>query len=266
VEVAVQCLAAAADYSTARVRNAKPVSESAGSAAPVAVRIIDVAAGAGRDLLEPEARDVLKAYGIAVPRHVLARSAAEAQATVKIFGDAKVAMKVVSADILHKSEAKGVKLNVAGTEALQAAFVEIAANARAYRQDARVEGMLLTPMADRGTEVIIGVTRDAQYGPVILFGLGGVFVEVISDVVFRALPITLDDAREMIGDLRYAAMLDGTRGAEPVNREALADLLLRVSRIAQLHPQIAEIDLNPVIARADGYTIVDARMVFEKRA
>ncbi|MGZ5151346.1 MAG: acetate--CoA ligase family protein [Burkholderiales bacterium] len=265
VEVAVQCLAAAADFSAARARNAKAMTESAGDAAPDALRVIDAAASAGRDLLEPEARDLLKAYGIAVPRHVLARSAAEARAAAKTFGDAKLAMKVVSADILHKSEAKGVKLNISGAEALQAAFVEISANAQTYGKDARVEGMLVTPMADHGTEIIIGVTRDPQYGPVILFGLGGVFVEVISDVVFRALPITLDDAREMIGDLRYASVLDGVRGSEPVDREALADLLRRVSRVAQLHPQIAEIDLNPVIARADGYTIVDARMVFEKR-
>ena len=120
-------------------------------------------------------------------------------------------------------------------------------------------------MAGRGTEVIVGVTRDPQYGPVIMFGLGGVFVEVIGDVVFRALPLTLEDAHEMIAGLRYASMLDGARGAQPVDRPALADLLLRVSGIAQLHPKIAEIDLNPVIAHGEGYTIVDARMLFEKR-
>jgi acetyltransferase len=172
-------------------------------------------------------------------------------------------MKVVSADILHKSEAGGVKLGLSGEQSLAAAYAEIDAGARAYRKDARVEGMLVTPMAARGTEVIVGVTRDPHYGPVVMFGLGGMFVETISDVVFRALPVTLEDAREMIGELKHAAMLDGVRGAEPVNREALADLIVRVSRIAQLHPQLAEIDLNPVIARADGYTIVDARMVLE---
>jgi acetyltransferase len=264
VEVAVQCLASAADFSAARVRNAKLPPDTAGNAVPEATRIIDTAAGAGRDLLETEARDVLKAYGIAVPRHVLMRKPVESAAVAKTFGDLKLAMKVVSADIPHKSEAQGVTLNVAGVQAVETAFNEIDASVRAYRQDARVEGVLVTPMAGHGTEVIIGVTRDPQHGPVIMFGLGGVFVEVISDVVFRALPLTLEDAHEMIDGLRYASMLDGARGAEPVDRPALADLLLRVSGIAQLHPQITEIDLNPVIAHADGYTIVDARMVFEK--
>ncbi len=263
VEVAVQCLASAADFSAARARIARTTLDEAGSVVPAAARIIDTAASAGRDLLEPEARDVLKAYGIAVPRYVVARNSADAAAAAQAFGNAALAMKVVSPDILHKSEVGGVKLNLAGAHALAAAFGEIDASARTYRPGARMEGMLVTPMAARGTEVIVGVTRDPQYGPVVLFGLGGVFVEVISDVVFRALPITLEDAREMIGELRYAAMLDGARGADPVDRDALADLILRVSRIARLHPQIVEIDLNPVIARADGYTIVDARMVMD---
>ena len=264
VEVAVQCLASAADFSASRARIAHVSQAASEGAAAEATRIVDAAASAGRDLLEPEARDVLKAYGITEPRHALVRSPAEVAAAAQAFGNVTLAMKVVSADILHKSEAGGVKLNLAGAQALQKAFGEIDVAARAYRPGARVEGMLITPMAARGTEVIVGVTRDPQYGPVVLCGLGGVFVEVIRDVVFRALPLTREDARVMISELRYAAVLDGARGAEPADREALADLLLRVSRIAQLHPQIAEIDLNPVIVHAGGYTIVDARMVVDR--
>ena len=265
VEVAVQCLASAADLSAARVRNAKSEPDSAGPVVAEATRIIDAAADAGRDLLETEAREVLKAYGIAMPNHVLMRNPGDAAAAAKIFGNVELAMKVVSPDILHKSEAKGVKLKLNGAQALEAAFREIEVSARAYRRDAQIEGTLVTPMADRGTEVIIGVTRDPQHGPVMMFGLGGIFVEVISDVVFRALPITIDDAQEMIGGLRYSSMLDGARGTDPVDRSALADLLVRLSGIVQRHPNIAEIDLNPVIAHATGYTIVDARMLFEKR-
>ena len=247
------------------MRNAKSEPDSAGPVVAEATRIIDAAADAGRDLLETEAREVLKAYGIAMPNHVLMRNPGDAAAAAKIFGNVELAMKVVSPDILHKSEAKGVKLKLNGAQALEAAFREIEVSARAYRRDAQIEGTLVTPMADRGTEVIIGVTRDPQHGPVMMFGLGGIFVEVISDVVFRALPITIDDAQEMIGGLRYSSMLDGARGTDPVDRSALADLLVRLSGIVQRHPNIAEIDLNPVIAHATGYTIVDARMLFEKR-
>jgi len=263
VEVAVQCLASAADYAAARERNAQSSARSTGHVAPEALRIISAAEGAGRDLLETEARDVLKAYEVVVPRHVLASSPGEAAASAQTFGDGLLAMKVVSADILHKSEAQGVKLNLRGERALSDAYREIDASARAYRAGARVDGVLITPMARRGTEVIIGITSDPQHGPVIMFGLGGVFVEVVGDVVFRALPITHEDARDMIGGLRYGSVLDGARGAERVNREALAELLVRVSRIRELHPQILEIDLNPVVARADGYTIVDARIVLQ---
>jgi acyl-CoA synthetase (NDP forming) len=124
--------------------------------------------------------------------------------------------------------------------------------------------MLVTPMAPRGTEFIIGITEDPQHGPVMLFGLGGVFVEVIGDVVFRALPVTTDDALDMIGSLKHPAVLDGVRGSPPVDREALAALLVGLSRIREQHPGIAEIDLNPVIAHAGGLAVVDARIVLHR--
>lgn len=265
VEVAVQCLACAADYYAATTRLASAPAPAAGSIEPAAARIVETAAKAGRDLLEPEARDLLKAYGIAMPRHMLMRSVSDAEAVAQAFGAVPLAMKVVSKEILHKSEAGGVKLDLVGAAALQVAFDDITRSTHAYRTDADIAGMVVTPMAKRGTEVIIGVMRDPQYGPVIMFGLGGVFVEVIRDVVFRALPLTPADAQEMIGELRYNAMLEGSRGAEPVDKAALANLLLRVSRLATLHPEIAEIDLNPIIAHSDGYSIVDARMILTVR-
>ncbi len=264
VEVAVQCLASAADYSATRARHAAmPAAEPRATAPTDAVQIVDTAASAGRDLLETEARTLLGAYGIALPAHLLARSAQGAAAAAHTFGGQPLAMKIVSADILHKSEAQGVKLNLQGESALIEAYRQIESGAHSYRPDARIEGVLITPMAQRGTELIIGVTDDPQHGPVIMFGLGGVFVELIGDVVFRALPITVDDAREMIGGLRHGAALDGARGAAPVDREALATLMVQVSRIRELHPQIREIDLNPVIAHGSGYTIVDARVILQ---
>jgi acetyltransferase len=260
IEVAAECLACAADYSAAKARLASS-SDGAASLQPGAVQIVQAAVKAGRDLLEPEARDLLKSYGIAMPPHRLLRSAADAEEAARKWGDAPLAMKVVSKDILHKSEAGGVRLNLTGAPALAQAFDAIKRAGLAYKPDAEIAGMLVTPMAQRGTELIIGVTRDPQFGRVIMLGLGGVFVEVIRDVVFRALPLSPADAHEMIGELRYKKMLEGARGAPPVDKEALADLLLRVSRIAALHPEIVEIDLNPVIARADGYTIADARVI-----
>ena len=170
-------------------------------------------------------------------------------------------MKVVSRDVLHKSDAGGVKLNLGGGAALAKAFEDIKRDVLVHHPQADIAGMLVTPMAKPGTELIIGITQDPQYGPVIMLGLGGIFVEVIRDNVFRALPLTRIDAQEMIAELRYQEMLNGARGAEPVDRTMLADLLLRVAGFAAAHPEIAEIDLNPVIAHGSGYSIVDARMI-----
>ena len=266
VEVAVQCLASAADYSAARRRNAEAGAVVTPPARPEAERVVAAAIADRRDLLEPEARDVLRAHGVRLPPHALVTTAAEAAAAGATFGDVPLAMKVVSRDILHKSEARGVRLGLSGAAALDAAFRDIEASARAYRGDARLAGCLVTPMAARGTEVIVGVTRDPQYGAVVLFGLGGVLVETIQDVVFRAPPLTRDEAHAMFDELKFKAVLDGARGAEPVDRDALADLIVRVANIAAAHPEIAEIDLNPVIAHGRGYTVVDARMVLDGRA
>ena len=266
IEVAAECLACAADYSAAKRRLADSPPQTGARAAPAAAKIVTGASREKRDLLETEARDLLQAHGIAMPPHRLLRTRDDADAAIRQFADAPLAMKVVSKDILHKSEAGGVRLDLTGAEALRSAFDAIQTSALAYKAGADIAGMLVTPMADRGTEVIIGVTRDPQFGPVIMFGLGGVFVEVIRDVVFRALPLAPADAHEMIAELRYKTMLDGARGAEPADKQALADLLLRVSQIASLHPEIAEIDLNPVIARSNGYTIVDARVILNPPA
>jgi acyl-CoA synthetase (NDP forming) len=261
IEIAAQCLASAADHYAAGERNAHGIVRATPARPQSSDAIIERCRAEGRNPTEPEARDLLLAAGLKVPPHAVMKSAGDASAVSKAMGDAPCAVKVVSADVSHKSDAGGVKLNVAGGKALAEAFEELRANVSRHVPGANIEGMLVTPMARKGTEVIIGVTRDPQYGPVIMFGLGGVFVEVIRDVVFRSLPLSDLDAAEMIGALRYGAMLDGVRGAPAVDRAALRDLLLDVSAFAMAHPELAELDLNPVIADDRGYTIVDARGV-----
>ena len=262
IEVAVQCLVSLADYTAAKRRlvNSAPAGDV--TSQPAAADIVGRARAAGRmSLLETEARELLACYGVKVPAAVLARTADDAAHVVSKIGDGPLALKVVSKDVLHKSDAGGVRLNVSGIDAVKRAIDDITASVTRHHPGAEVSGVLATPMAEKGVEVIVGVTRDPQFGPVLMFGLGGVFVEVIRDVVFRALPVSETDVEEMLGELRYKAMLEGTRGLPVVDKRALRELMLTVGAVAAAHPDIVEIDLNPVIAHASGYTIADARMI-----
>ena len=265
IEIAAQCLASAAGYYAARTRLATPAAKAPAAAAITGSAIIAACRREARNLLEPEAYELLEQFGIAVPPHRMMSAARDANGITACFKDEPLAMKVVSRDVLHKSDAGGVKLNLVGAAALAQAFDEIRRNVLARHTQADIAGMLVAPMAKPGTELIIGTTVDAQYGPVIMLGLGGVFVEVIRDTVFRALPLTEEDALEMIAELRCQEMLDGARGTQPVDRRMLAELLLRVSGFAAAHSDIAEIDLNPVIAAGSVYSIVDARMILADR-
>ncbi|WP_341645264.1 acetate--CoA ligase family protein [Thauera sp. SDU_THAU2] len=215
----------------------------------------------GRDLLEYEARALLRAHGVAVAEERVAHGADELAGIAAHFGEQALAMKVVSRDILHKSDAGGVKLDLRGEAELRTAYDAIMSSCRAYAPQADIEGMLLTPMARKGVEIIIGVSRDPIFGPVVMFGLGGIFVEVLEDVAFRSIPLSRHDARSMVNQIKARRILDGVRGHVPVDTEALADLLLKVSGIVSAYPQIAELDLNPVMAYEDGYAVVDARVI-----
>ncbi|MGZ5093294.1 MAG: acetate--CoA ligase family protein [Burkholderiales bacterium] len=264
IETAVQCLASLADYTAATQRLIATAVPQAIAVQPAALDIVQRARKAGRtSLLENEARDLLACYGVRVTQTVLARNEEDAANIVFALGEGPLALKVVSKDVLHKSDAGGVKLNVAGVDAIKRAIGDITASVKRHAPAAEIAGVLAAPMAGKGVEMIVGVTRDPQFGPVLMLGLGGVFVEVIRDVVFRALPVSKADVEEMLRDLRYKAMLDGTRGLPPVDKAALRELMLKVSALAGAHPEIMEIDLNPVIAHADGYTIADARMILE---
>lgn len=215
----------------------------------------------GRDFFEFEAKALLRAHGVAVAPEAVVRRADELAEAARGFGDQALAMKVVSRDILHKSDAGGVKLNLKGEAALREAFDQIMSSCQAYAPKADIRGVLVTPMARKGTEVIIGVSRDPIFGPVLMFGLGGIFVEILEDVAFRAIPLSRHDAESMVEQVKGRRILAGVRGERPVHKAALVELLLKVSSIVAAYPQLSELDLNPVIAYPDGYAVVDARVI-----
>jgi acetyltransferase len=264
-ENAVCCAVECVRYGAARRRLKDHPPVAAGLARPEAAAIIEKARAEGRGaLFEHEAKDLLAAYGVGVPKGVLIRAGADVTAAAETFGNRPLALKIVSQDILHKSDAGGVKLNVRGADAVRSARGEILANARAYNSEARIEGVLCAPMAEAGVEVIIGVVQDPIFGPVMMFGLGGIFVEVLKDVAFRAIPMSRVDAHEMLDQIASRKILEGVRGNPPVDKEAIVDLMMAVAELVQAHPEIAEIDLNPVITRADGFDVADARMILSE--
>lgn len=218
----------------------------------------------GRDLFEFEAKSLLRTYGVDVPKELIVRDESGLAEAVAEFGDTPLAMKVVSKDILHKSDAGGVKLNLRGEAALRRGRDQILASCKVYKVDAEIEGVLVTPMARKGTEVIIGVSHDPIFGPVLMFGLGGIFVEILEDVAFRAIPLSRDDARSMVDQIKARKILEGARGDAAVDKDALVELLMKVSSIVDAHPEIAELDLNPVIAYDNGYAVVDARVIVDQ--
>ncbi|MBW1806845.1 MAG: acetate--CoA ligase family protein [Deltaproteobacteria bacterium] len=213
-------------------------------------------------LLEHEARSMLELHGAKYGVYRLVDSADEAiEAAASMEGP--VAMKIVSPQILHKSEAGGVKLNLTSDEDVRRAYEEISVRAQKYDPTADIRGVLISPMAREGLELIVGTKIDDQFGPVIMFGIGGIMVEILKDVSFRVMPLTNREARLMIDDIRSVALLDGYRGRPPVGRKALRKLLLTVSEVVEAYPDIHEMDLNPVIAYQDGIEIVDARILLK---
>jgi acyl-CoA synthetase (NDP forming) len=216
----------------------------------------------GRNLLEPEAYALLAHYGLPVPPHQMVSSAEEAEAAAANIGY-PVAAKIVSPDILHKTEAGGVQLNLNDGGAVKTAFQQITDRARQAK--ATVRGVLISRMAPPGTEVIVGVTQDAQFGPVVMFGLGGVFVEVYRDVSFRLVPLAKRDAAAMIQEIKAFPMLQGVRGKRSTDLDALIDLLLNVSKIVEENLEIAEMDLNPIIVYEKGLSIVDVRVLLHQK-
>ncbi len=200
-----------------------------------------------------EAVALIKKYGIIFADSNVVKNVDEALKVAKY----PVALKILSNEILHKSDKGCVKLNIKDDESLKRAYAEIISNAGG----AKIDGVLVQRMAKPGVELIVGGRMDEQFGPVILFGLGGIFVEVFKDVSLRICPLDKNDALEMISEMRAYPLLTGVRGSKPVNIEAIADLLQRTSKLLYENEQVQEMDINPVIVYEDGYCAVDVRVL-----
>jgi acyl-CoA synthetase (NDP forming) len=225
------------------------------------VDVIDRAKSEGRAVLtEVESKQILEEAGIPAASARLARTADEAVKAASELGY-PVVLKIVSPDVTHKSDVGGVKLDLDSAETVAAAFQEITKAVKRQQSEARIEGVAVQKMARPGIEVIVGMSKDPQFGPVLMFGLGGVLVEVLKDVAFRIVPLEARDARQMIREIKGFPVLEGFRGQEPADLEALEKLLLKVSAFVEAHPEIEELDLNPVFAYKDGTLAVDARIV-----
>jgi acyl-CoA synthetase (NDP forming) len=225
--------------------------------------IIGRAKSEGRGLLtEVEAKELLKKADINVVDTRLAASREEAISISQELGF-PVVLKIASSDVVHKSDAGGVKLGLETTEQVGQAFDDIMAAIKKAFPEAKIQGASVQKMARPGVEVIVGMSKDAQFGPVLMFGLGGILVEILKDVSFRIVPLVKRDATEMIKEIKGYPLLEGYRGQEPVDVTNLEDMVLKVSDFVEKHPEIKELDLNPIFAYKDGAVAVDARVVLE---
>ncbi len=216
---------------------------------------------AGRyELGEDESRSCLKAYGFSFPRQGIARSPEEAVKLAEEIGQ-PVVMKVSSPDILHKTDVGGVKVGLSSKKEVYEAFQEITTSAHRFMPDALIRGVNIYEMIKGGKEIIIGVTYDRTFGHMLMFGLGGIYVEVLKDVSFRVLPVTETEVREMITEIRSYALLKGTRGERPVDIDSLVETLLMVNQLISDFPEIHELDINPLVVKPEGVWALDARII-----
>jgi acyl-CoA synthetase (NDP forming) len=227
------------------------------------VKIINQAKKEGRKaLLENEAKTICIEYGIPVTKFNLAKNENEASLKADQIGY-PVVLKIVSPDIIHKSDAGGVIINLKTPTEVNIAYKKIIENAKKYKADAKIIGVLIQEMAPQSTEVIVGAIKDPQFGQTVMVGLGGIFVELLKDVNFRIAPITVEDAKEMITQLKSFPLLNGYRNTPPADIDALTAILCSVSRLIMEKPEIKELDLNPIMAYPKGAKTVDARIILE---
>lgn len=213
-----------------------------------------------RLLLEPDAIQLLHAYGIPYSNHGVAHSAKEASEIADRLGY-PVVLKVISCDVVHKSDVGGVALGLKNARSVRDAYGQIVRALTDHLPGAEIQGMLVCRHAPPGLEVIVGALEDALFGPTVMFGLGGVFVEVLKDVSFRVAPLERTDAEEMIREIQGYPLLEGVRGRKGCDIDALIDLLLSVSRMVIERPDISELDLNPVRVFERGLLVLDVRML-----
>jgi len=213
-------------------------------------------------LLEPEAKTLCMEYGIPVTKFKVATSPEETAKFAEGIGY-PVVLKIVSPDVLHKFDVGGVVLNLKNVAEVKDAYDRVVKNVRKHKPDAKIVGVLVQEMAPASTEVIVGSTKDPQFGPALMFGLGGIFVEVLKDVTFRIAPITESDAKEMITEVKAYPILKGYRGQPPADIDAIVNILMNTSKLVMDHPEIKELDLNPIMVYEKGAKTVDARIILE---
>ena len=215
-----------------------------------------------KQLTEIESKELLKKAGIPVIEAKLARTKKEAVALSKKIGF-PVVLKIISPDVTHKSDSGGVKLGLKNMAQVDKAYTEIISTVKKQYPKAKIQGVSVQKKSRPGVEVIIGMTKDAQFGPVIMFGLGGILVEVLKDISFRIVPLTRKDAREMMKEIKGYPLLEGYRGQEPADVAFLERLIVKVSDFIDQNPEIKELDLNPIFAYENGAVAVDARIILE---
>jgi len=225
--------------------------------------IISQARREGRKaLLETEAKTICMEYAIPVTTFELAKSEEEAAEFAGQIGF-PVVLKIVSPDIIHKSDAGGVMVNLKSVDEVRSAYGKILENAKKYDSTAKIVGVLIQEMAPQSTEVIVGAIKDPQFGQTLMFGLGGIFVELLKDVTFKVAPITREDAQEMVIKVKAYPLLKGYRNTPPADINAIVNVLLNTSKLVMDYPEIKELDLNPIMAYEKGAKTVDARIILE---
>ncbi|MEM3403308.1 MAG: acetate--CoA ligase family protein [Nitrososphaeria archaeon] len=215
-----------------------------------------------KNLLENEAYKVLSSYNIQISPYKLVHSLKEAEDAAKMIGF-PVVLKIVSPDIIHKSDIGGVKIGIENLSQLRECYGALMDSVEKNAPNAKIVGVLVVKMAPKSVEVVIGMLRDPTFGPTVMFGLGGVLIEIMKDVVFRIAPVDKKEALEMIKKVKGFPLLSGFRGSKPLDLESLADLISNVSKIAVENPLIDQMDLNPVIVYERGLAVVDARIILK---
>ncbi len=229
-------------------------------------QIISAALDKGRaQLNEVEAKQLLASAGVPVAETQLAITADEAVNAAEEIGY-PVVMKIVSPEIAHTSDVGGVVVGVENSDDVRSIFEEINRSVADKAPQAEIDGVAIQAMVPQGTEIIVGSTTDEQFGPVMMFGLGGVFVEILEDVAFRIVPLEPKDASDIVREIKGFPLLDGARGREKADLDSLENLILKVSNLVDENPQIAELDLNPVFAYSDGVVAVDAHIVLDTKS
>jgi len=267
-DLAVNAIAALREYARMKEDHLTAIKPCSSDAHSAAIDIIAKARSDGRSALtEIEAKQVFKAYGLPIAETSLATSEEEAVALAKKIGYPLV-MKIVSPEILHKSDAGGVKVGVTDEKGVRETYQTILKNAKAYKADAHIHGIAIQEMAPKGTEIVLGSVNDPTFGPTLMFGMGGILVEVLKDVTFRVTPVDETQATAMLGEIRGAPILSGVRGEAPRDRAAVASTICQYSAmILDLKDEIAESDANPVMVYEEGkgIKVVDARIILKKK-